>query len=163
MVYGKFDFLFPYFMVNGFCFFKLNCMSFPSDMFLASGNVVPSGPLILGTVSDVILFSFLLWILYHSYDFSYIKLSLAKHAFLPFFPMNIFAFLKMLTIYIRNSFAHTNILQSSWKYIVLFLICLTLFCFIALIRQIGVLYASEISKHFMAILKGISQAMLLLE
>ena len=101
--------------------------------------------------------SFLLWILYHSYDFSYIKLSLAKHALLPFFPMNIFAFLKMLTIYIRNSFAHTNILQSSWKYIVLFLICLTLFCFIAVIRQIGVLYASEISKHFMAILKGIYQ------
>lgn len=58
MVYGKFDFLFPYFMVNGFCFFKLNCMSFLADMFLASGNVVPPGPLILAVVSDVILFHF---------------------------------------------------------------------------------------------------------
>lgn len=45
-------------MVNGFCFFKLNCMSFPSDMFLATGNIVPSGPLILAIISDVILFHF---------------------------------------------------------------------------------------------------------
>lgn len=58
MVYGKFDFLLPYFMVNGFRFFKLNCMSFPPDMFLALGKVVSSGPLILAIVSDVILFHF---------------------------------------------------------------------------------------------------------
>ena len=38
-------FLFPYFMVNGVCLFKLNCMSSP-PVCLASGNVVPSGPLI---------------------------------------------------------------------------------------------------------------------
>lgn len=51
-------FLFPYFMVNGFCFFELKCMPFPSDMFLASGNIVPSGPLILAIACDVILFHF---------------------------------------------------------------------------------------------------------
>ena len=159
MVYGKFDFLFPYFMVNGFCFFELNCMSFPSDMF----SFREHSPLWSINISNhqwCNPVSFLLWILYGSYDFSYLKLSLAKCAFLPSFPMIIFTFLKMLTTCIRNSFTDTNILQSSWKYLVLFLICLTLFYFIGLIRQIGVLYASEISNHYMAILKGMSPEML---
>lgn len=51
-------FLFPYFTVNGFFFLELKCMSFPSDMFLASGNIVPSGPLILAIACDVIPFHF---------------------------------------------------------------------------------------------------------
>lgn len=35
--------------------------------------------------------------------------------------------------------------------------------FIAFIRQIGALYVSEISEHYMAISKGLSPVMLLLE